>query len=377
MVVCLQCRGAPALQMLGDNALTRYILRRLMLLFPVLIGISIVTFAMLRLIPGDPARIMLGEHATEEAITRFRESAGLDDPIPIQYWRYVQRLVKGDWGRSIARNEWVTVELAQRLPATIELSIGAMIISCVIGIGAGIISAYKHNSVFDLVTMVGALVGVSMPVFWLGLLMSYVFGYRLHWLPPSARLTVGVELKTIAEAYNLNLSGPLGGAATSVLSFLSNLYVFDSIVTANPTALIDSLKHLILPSIALGTIPMSIIARMTRSSLLEVLSADYIRTARAKGQHERVVLMTHAMKNAFLPIITVIGLQFGGLLAGAILTETIFSWPGMGRLVVERILARDYPTVQGAVLVIALLFVVLNLLVDLSYAYLDPRIRYE
>ena len=368
---------APALQMLGDNALTRYILRRLMLLLPVLIGISIVTFAMLRLIPGDPARIMLGEHATEEAITRFRESAGLDDPIPVQYWRYVQRLVRGDWGRSIARNEWVTVELAQRLPATIELSIGAMIISCVIGIGAGIISAYKHNSVFDLVTMVGALVGVSMPVFWLGLLMSYVFGYRLHWLPPSARLTVGVELKTIVEAYNLHLTGPLGGAANSVLSFLSNLYVFDSIVTANPNALIDSLKHLILPSIALGTIPMSIIARMTRSSLLEVLSADYIRTARAKGQHERVVLMTHAMKNAFLPIITVIGLQFGGLLAGAILTETIFSWPGMGRLVVERILARDYPTVQGAVLVIALLFVVLNLLVDLSYAYLDPRIRYE
>ena len=357
--------------------MTRYIIRRLLLLLPVLIGISMVTFAMLRLIPGDPARIMLGEHATEAAIARFRLAAGLDDPIPVQYWRYVQRLVGGDWGRSIARNEWVTVELAQRLPATLELSIGAIIVACVVGISAGIISSYKQNSVFDLITMVGALIGVSMPVFWLGLLLSYVFGYRLHWLPPSARLTVGVELKTIAETYNLQFFGAVGPALNSILGFLSNLYVFDSIVTANPDALIDSIKHLILPSIALGTIPMSIIARMTRSALLEVLGMDYIRTARAKGQHERVVLMRHAMKNAFLPIITVIGLQFGGLLAGAILTETIFSWPGMGRLVVERILARDYPTVQGAVLVIALLFVGLNLLVDVSYAYLDPRIRYE
>jgi len=357
--------------------LTRYVIRRLLLLVPVLVGISMVTFAMLRLIPGDPARIMLGEHATEEAIERFRESAGLNDPIPVQYWRYLQRIAKGDWGRSIARRELVTTELAQRLPATLELSVGAMIVACVVGISAGIVSAYKQNSAFDLVTMIGALVGVSMPVFWLGLLLSYFFGFKLHWLPPSARLTVGIELKTIAEAYNIQLSGQIGAAVMAVLNFLSNLYVFDSIVTANPDALIDSIKHLILPSIALGTIPMSIIARMTRSSLLEVLGMDYIRTARAKGQHERVVLMTHAMKNAFLPIITVIGLQFGGLLAGAILTETIFSWPGMGRLVVERILARDYPTVQGAVLVIALLFVFLNLLVDISYAYLDPRIRYE
>jgi len=356
--------------------LTRYIAQRLLLLVPVLIGISIVTFAILRLIPGDPARIMLGEHATEEAIARYRQSAGLNDPIPVQYWRYLQRLVKGDWGRSIARNEQVLIELAQRLPATIELSVGAMIVACVMGIAAGIISAYKQNSGFDLVTMIGALIGVSMPVFWLGLLLSYFFGYKLHWLPPSARLTVGIELKTIQEAYNINLTGQVGNFVMAALNFLSNLYVLDSIVTVNPEALIDSVKHLILPSVALGTIPMSIIARMTRSSLLEVLGTDYIRTARAKGLHERAVLMTHAMKNAFLPIITVIGLQFGGLLAGAILTETIFSWPGMGRLVVERILARDYPTVQGAVLVIALLFVFLNLLVDISYAYLDPRIRY-
>lgn len=357
--------------------MTRYILKRLVMLIPVLLGISLVTFGMLRLIPGDPARIMLGEHATAESIARFRESMGLDDPIPVQYARYLGRLLRGDLGRSIARQEWVTVEIAQRLPATIELSIGAMLVATLVGVSAGIISAYKHNSVFDLATMIGALIGVSVPVFWLGLLLSYLFGFRLHWLPPSARLTVGVELQTIPQAFNLQASGSLSSLAVSVLNFLSGFYVLDSIVTANPEALIDSLRHLILPSIALGTIPMSIIARITRSSLLEVLGMDYIRTARAKGQHERVVLMVHAMKNALLPIVTVLGLQFGGLLAGAILTETIFSWPGMGRLVVERILARDYPTVQGAVLVIALLFVLLNLAVDVSYAFLDPRIRYE
>ncbi len=357
--------------------MTRYIMQRLLLLVPVLLGISIITFGMLRLIPGDPARIMLGEHATAEAIASFRERMGLDDPIYIQYTRYLGGLLRGDLGRSIARQERVTTEIAQRLPATIELSIGAMIVACAIGIPAGVISAYKHNSLFDLGTMVGALVGVSIPVFWLGLMLSYVFGFKLHWLPPSARLTVGIELQTIPQAYNINLTGPVGSAIMSILNFISNLYVLNSIVTVNPDALIDSLKHLILPSIALGTIPMSIIARITRSSLLEVLGMDYIRTARAKGQHERIVLMTHAMKNSFLPIVTVLGLQFGGLLAGAILTETIFSWPGMGRLVVERILARDYPTVQGAVLVIALSFVLLNLIVDISYAFLDPRIRYE
>ncbi len=357
--------------------MVRYITQRLLLLLPVLLGISIVTFSMLRLIPGDPCRVMLGERATEEALARCRESMGLDDSIPVQYARYLQRLVRGDWGRSISRNEWVTVEIAQRLPATIELSLGAMLIACAVGISAGTIAAYRHNSRFDLLTMIGALVGVSMPVFWLGLLLSYVFGFKLGWLPPSARLSVGVEMKTIAATYGFNSSGPAGNAASALLSFLSNFYVLNSFVTANPEALIDSIKHLILPAIALGTIPMSIIARITRSTLLEVLGEDYVRTARAKGLQERIVLIRHAMRNALLPLITVIGLQFGGLLAGAILTETIFSWPGMGRLVIERILARDYPTVQGAVLVIALIFVLLNLIVDISYAFLDPRIRYQ
>lgn len=359
--------------------MTRYIIQRLLLLVFVLIGISCVTFSMLRLIPGDPARVMLGEHATEKQIEEFKERMGLNDPLPVQYLRYLQSIAQGDLGRAILTNELVMVELAQRLPATIELSIGAMIVACLVGISAGIIAAYKYNSFFDLATMVGALIGVSMPVFWLGLILMYVFGFKLKWLPPSGRLTVGVELLTLREAYNLDqvLTGLFGEKLLAVADFLSNFYVLDSLLTGNFTALKDALSHLILPSFALGTIPMSMIARMTRSSLLEVMGQDYIRTARAKGLRERVVLFTHAMKNAFLPIITVIGLETGLLLAGAILTETIFSWPGMGRLVVNRILARDYPSVQGSVLVIAVIFVFVNLIVDISYAYLDPRIRYE
>ncbi len=359
--------------------MTRYIVQRLLLLVPVLLGISIITFSMLRLIPGDPARVMLGEHATEEQIQEFRERMGLNDPIYIQYLRYLQSVMRGDLGRAILTNEWVAVELAQRLPATIELSMGAMFVACIVGITAGMIAAYYHNSFFDLITMVGALIGVSMPIFWLGLILMYIFGFKLKWLPPSARLTVGIELQTLNEAYHLDqiLSGQWGAKIIALTDFLSEFYVLASILTGNWKALVDALKHLILPSIALGTIPMAIIARMTRSSLLEVLSQDYIRTARAKGLRERAVVFTHAIKNAFLPVITVIGLQTGLLLAGAILTETIFSWPGMGRLVVNRILARDYPSVQGSVLVIALIFVFVNLIVDISYAYLDPRIRYE
>lgn len=357
--------------------MTRYIIQRLVMLIPVLLGISIVTFALLRFIPGDPARVMLGEHATEEQIAEFRKRMGLDDPIIVQYVRYLGRIARGDLGRAIRTNELVITELSQRLPATIELTLGAMLVACLFGITAGVIAAYYHNSFFDLATMVGALIGVSMPIFWLGLVLMYVFGFKLKWLPPSGRLTPGISMQTIPEFYNINLTGPIGEKVMKFLYFLSNFYVLNSILTRNWTALVDALKHLILPSFALGTIPMSIIARMTRSSLLEVLNQDYIRTARAKGLKETTVVFRHALKNAFLPVITVIGLQLGYLLAGAILTETIFSWPGMGRLVVNRILARDYPAVQGSVLVIALLFVFINLAVDISYAYLDPRIRYE
>jgi len=359
--------------------LTHYILQRLLLLFFVLLGISVVTFTMMHLVPGDPADVMLGEHATDEKVARFRKAYGLDDPIPVQYLRYLSKLARGDLGRSVRTNFLVTEELAQRFPATLELTLGAMLVACLIGMPAGIIAAYYHNSFFDLITMVGALIGVSMPVFWLGLILMYIFGFKLQWLPPSARLTVGVELQTITEAYNLKetLTGPTGGKIITLADFLSNFYVLNALVTRNSKALIDVLKHLVLPSLALGSIPMAYVARMTRSSLLEVLGQDYIRTARAKGLRELAVILAHALKNAFLPIITVIGLLLGGLLGGAILTETIFSWPGMGRLVVDRVLARDYSAVQGGVLLIAFVFVLVNLLVDVSYAYLDPRIHYD
>ena len=359
--------------------MTRYIARRLLLLVPVLIGISIITFAMLRLIPGDPARVMLGEHATENAINEIRERMGLNDPVPVQYLRYLEHVLRLDLGRSIKTNRPVLEEIGQRLPATMELTLGAMFVACLVGLPAGIIAAYRHNSAFDLLTMLGALIGVSMPIFWLGLMLAYVFGFLLKWLPPSGRLTIGVEMKTIAEAWGL-VSGPAVASPTSRMTaneFFSNFYVLRAILTANGRALVDVLSHLVLPSLALGSIPMATIARMTRSSMLEVLGEDYIRTARAKGLRERAVLLRHALKNAFLPISTIIGLEMGWLLGGAILTETIFSWPGLGRLVVDRILFRDYPTVQGSVLVIALIFVVVNLVVDISYAYLDPRIHYE
>jgi peptide/nickel transport system permease protein len=345
---------------------------------PVLFGILLSTFALGRLIPGDPCTMALGEHFTPESCFQYRERTGLNDSIAVQFVRYLGNLAHGNLGTSLRTSQPVVGIVLLRLPMTVELTISAMLFATVVGITLGIISATRHNSIIDVLTMIIANFGVSMPVLWLGIMLAYLFAIMLKgtplWLAPSGRLTPGTTVTPLAVTFHLQ---NLSGIPQAMVTFASNLVVFNSLISGNWKVLGDALRHLILPSIAVGTIPMSIIARMTRSSLLEVLSADYVRTARAKGLHERAVLMTHAMKNAMLPIITVVGLEFGGLLAGAILTETIFSWPGMGRLVVERILARDYPTVQGAVLVIALLFVVLNLLVDLSYAYLDPRIRYE
>jgi len=359
---------------------TRYIIRRVLLLIPVLLGVSVVVFAMLRLIPGDPAEVMMGEHATDEALAESRERMGLDQPIPVQYLRYMRDLLRLDLGRSIMTNRPVTEEIAQRFPATLELTLGAMAFATLFGITAGIIAAYKHNSIFDVVTMFVALIGVSIPIFWLGLMLAYLFAFKLPWLPPSGRLTVGIELLPLVQAWGLEANpaeAGVGRAVRGLLDFLSGFYVLDALLTGNWKALGDAARHLILPSVALGSIPMAIIARMTRSSLLDVLGEDYVRTARAKGLRERTVLSAHALRNALLPIVTVIGLQLGFLLGGAILTETIFSWPGLGRLVVNRILARDYPAVQGSVIAIALTFVLVNLIVDISYAYLDPRIRYE
>jgi peptide/nickel transport system permease protein len=343
---------------------TRTITRRLVLLLPTLLGLSLVTFVLLRLIPGDPARVMLGEHATAEEIAHFRADAGLDRPLLVQYLHYVTSLARGDWGRSIQTNLPVLSELAQRLPATVELSLAAMAIACGLGIPAGVQAARRRNSPADLFAIGGSLVGVSMPLFWLGLLLSYLFGYKLGWLPPSGRLTIGVSQ-----------GQPTAGLA-GVGDFISNFYILDSILTANFTALADALRHLILPALTLSMVPLAVVIRMTRACLLDVLAQDYVRTARAKGLPERAVLFGHAMKNALPPILTVIGLQLGSLFSGAILTEIVFSWPGMGQLIVDRILARDYPAVQGVVLAVALLFIIINMATDMCVAYLNPRIRY-
>ena len=350
--------------------MTRYLVRRLISVIPTLFGVTIVVFLLLRLIPGDPAVAMLGEHAAQDNVERIREQLGLNRPMFLdvealeegdfggffdsQYIRYLTRLAQGDLGDSIHRRIPIAQELKHRFPATIELALSAMVVAVLIGVPAGIVAAARRNSVWDAASMIGSLIGVSMPIFWLGLMLIMLFAVLLGWFSVGGRLDPSTELETI-----------------------TNFYIIDSIITGNMDALADTLKHLALPVIALATIPMAIIARMTRSSMLDVLQADYVRTAHSKGLRERVVLSRHALKNAFLPVITIIGLQTGSLLAGAILTETIFAWPGIGKWVYDAILGRDYPVVQSGVLLIALVFVLANLLVDLSYAYLDPRIHYE
>lgn len=333
--------------------MTSYIIRRLLSLIPTLLGVSIIVFLFLRMIPGDPALALAGEHASEANVERIREEFGLNKPLYEQYLTYMGRVLRGDLGRSVFNKRYVTDELRARFPATLELSACALMVAMIVGLPAGIISATKRNSIFDNAAMVGSLLGISMPIFWLGLMLNWFFAVRLGWLPSVTRLDSGIELQRI-----------------------TNLIIVDSLLTGNAEALLNGIKHLILPSVALGTIPMAIIARMTRSAMLEVLEQDYVRTARAKGLAERVVTLKHALKNAMLPVITILGLQVGLLLSGAVLTETIFAWPGIGRWLYLSILARDYPIVQGMALFITFLFLMVNLLVDLSYALVDPRIRY-
>lgn len=323
------------------------------MLIPVLLGASVLAFALIHLAPGDPARTMAGEHATQKIIDAINVKYGLDKPIVEQYFIWIAKVITGDLGRSIVSNEHVSTEILERFPATIELTICAMLFSIIVGGLAGVISAYKQNSAIDYTTMGVALFGVSMPVFWLGIMLMLVFGVILKWLPISGRLDV-------------------------VLSFtrVTGFNILDSIITLNWPAFIDSVRHLILPSIALGTIPMATIARVTRSSMLEILRQDFIRTERAKGLSESRVIFKHAVRNAMIPVITVIGLNFGLLLAGAILTETVFSWPGMGRYVIKAVGMRDYPVVQGCVLFFAFIFVIVNLIADILYVYIDPRIKY-
>ncbi len=357
--------------------MTQYAIRRILSSIPVLFGIVLVVFSLARLIPGEPCTAMLGERATAEVCERFTREQGLDKPVPVQFLIFLGKVVRGDLGTSIRFTRPVTQILVERLPMTIELSLTALVISILIGIPAGIISALRHNSATDVATMVGANVGVSMPVFWLGLMLAYVFAILFKdtplWLPPSGRITAGLSATPFYEVFGWELVKD--SAWLKVNEFFANLYIFNSIITRNWEVLRDVVKHLILPAVALSTIPMAIIARMTRSSLLEVMGREYIRAARAKGVLKRNVVMHHALRNALLPLVTIIGLSLGLLLNGAVLTETIFGLAGVGRILYEAITARDYPIIQAFTLVIAVNYVAINLLVDLSYSYLDPRVR--
>jgi peptide/nickel transport system permease protein len=359
--------------------MTSYIVRRLLLAIPVLLGILFVTFALARLLPGDPCRAVLGEHATDQICDEFMRRHGLDQPIPTQFAVYLGEIARGDFGDSLRFQRPVTELLSERLPVTVELSFYALTFAVVLGIPLGIISAYRRNSVVDMGTMLLANVGVSMPVFWLGLMLAYTFAVMLKgtpiWLPPSGRMTSGMSLPPLYESWNIQVVE--GEGWYNVLAFFSNINTFNALLTGHWPELWDAVKHLILPSIALGTIPMSIIARMTRSSLLEVLGLDYVRTARAKGLRENAVVLRHALRNAMLPVVTVVGLQLGTLLGGAVLTETIFGLTGVGKTLFDSITSRDYVLIQVFTLVIAVGFVVVNLIVDLSYAFLDPRVRLE
>ncbi|CAM1379399.1 nickel ABC transporter permease [Fretibacterium fastidiosum] len=302
----------------------RYIIRRVLFLIPVLLGVAFCVFTLLYLTPGDPARMVLGDMATDEAIKEFRDKEGLNDPYLVQFGNYVWKAINGDIGRSYSSRRPVMKELLTAFPYTLKLSAFAMIIAILIGIPCGIISAIKQYSWFDTITMIFAMVGLSMPVFWLGLLLILLFSVHLRWLPSSG---------------------------------------------------FSTFKAMILPSVALAAQSISMVTRMTRSSMLEVVRADYIRTARAKGQKESIVIWVHALRNALIPVVTLCGLQFGSLLSGAILTETVFAVPGVGQLMIRAIMARDYPMVQGGVLFVAIAFSIVNLLVDLLYAYIDPRIK--
>jgi peptide/nickel transport system permease protein len=352
--------------------MTTYILKRLVYAAPVMFFILVLTFVMGRSIPGDPCRAMMGEKATEEVCENFARRFGLDQPITTQFAIYMGNVARGDLGESFRFGRPVTDLLVERLPVTVELAIAALIFAVIVGIPLGILSAYRYNSPVDVATMVGANIGVSMPVFWLGLMLAFLFGVVLKILPPSGRLTAGAAYDPFYVVWGLAESEAV---ANSLFIFMGRLSVLNSVLTLNGTQFVDAIQHLILPAVTVGTIPLSIIARMTRASVLETLSQDYVRTARAKGLSEYRVVMRHAVRNAMLPVVTIIGLNFGSLIAGAVLTETIFGFSGIGRTLSEGITARDYSIVQGITLVTAIAFVFINLIVDIVYGFLDPRIR--
>ncbi len=330
----------------------RFVVRRLLLLVPILLGLSILVFGWIHLLPGSPAESLLGEHATPQAVAQVRQQYGLDKPLYIQYWRYLETTVHGNLGTSIATTRTVTSEIGQRFPATIELAFAAMLFAIVVGVPLGFVAAKHYGTWIDSGSLVISLIGISIPIFFLGLMLKYVFAVRLHWLP-----SVGREDLLATRAHP------------------TNFYLLDAVLEGDPTAFWDATKHLILPAIALGSIPLAIITRITRASVLDVQNEDYVRTARAKGMSPAIVDRRHVLRNALLPVTTIIGLQMGLLLSGAVLTETIFAWPGIGSWLKDAIFNRDYPVLQGGILFVAVVFVIVNLIVDISYALLNPRIR--
>ena len=330
-----------------------YILRRIVHTLPVLLGVATVVFLALRLIPGDPAIALAGDKASAQEIERMREELGLNRPLPLQYVEFLSRTATLQLGRSIRTGGDIRTELVTNFAPTIELSTAALLIALAVGLPAGILAAIRRHSLIEYVTMLGSLVGISMPVFWIGLMLIYWLGAQAGWFPLSGTVSNTVDIPAVTHFYTL-----------------------DALLSGNPASFGNVVWHLVLPSITLSTITMAIVSRMARSSMLEVLSSDYLTTARAKGLRDQAVVLHHALKNALIPVVTVVGLQAGALLSGAVLTETVFGRVGVGRYVVTAITARDYPVVQGTVIVVALFVVAINLVVDITYAALDPRIRY-
>ncbi len=331
----------------------RYIIKRLLFVIPVLIIMSFLIYGMIDLIPGDPAQMLLGTHVTEETLAKAREEMGLNDPFLVRYGRFLNDIFHLDLGKSLMSRRPVWEMLGEKLPATVELSLFSMVFALVVGLTAGVLAAWKQNTIMDYISSMIALIGISMPIYWLGFMLILFFSVHLNILPTAGRLAAEIN-PTI---------------------FNTKFYLFESLFTGKWDVFVLCLKHMILPAIALGTIPMAIIARMTRSSLLEVLKQDYMRTARAKGL-KFFNLFIHAIKNAAIPIITVFGMQFGRFMGGAVLTETVFAWPGMGKWLLDGIYKRDFPVVIGGALTVAFLFVLVNLITDLTYSFLDPRIKY-
>lgn len=331
----------------------KYIVKRLLMLIPVLIGVSLIVFFLLRVCAPDPAPVVLGQHATDAQIEAWRDANGLNDSVVTQYVDFIKGAVTGDFGESYYTHKPVLEEIGARFPATLEIAIFAIIIASIFGIAIGVIAAVKKNSIIDNASMVLSLVGVSIPIFWLGILFIIFFVKILGWLPASGRIDSMLRPEDI-----------------------TGLYLIDTLVTGDFDAFKNALWHLILPGCTLALYTLAIISRMTRSSMLDTLNQDYIRTARSKGLSEGRVIVKHGLRNALMPIVTVIGLQFGSLLGGAVLTETVFAWPGIGKYTVECITKSDFPVIQAVVLIIATIFVLMNLIVDIIYAFLDPRIKY-